>query len=482
MVVVAAAGNAGDRAFAAHASPWVTTVGGTTGAARRGEVRLRRPRVADRRDGRDPRHRPGARRPGRATSPRPAHEPVAGPGLRAGQPRRRPRRRRDRRLRRGAASAGSTSPRPCRRPTASAWSSSTPAAAPVAADFHSVPTVHLDRADGAALRRWLADHPHGRAALRPIGVERSPARLTSWSASGDPAAGVLKPDVVAPGVGVLGAVPPLGERDPLGLRLRHVRGDGVHQRRRGPAAARGTTGRPAWCAPRWRRPPPRSGPRARSCARAPAGCGPATRTRRGWRTSSRPATTAPGWPAGSRTSASTPRRCCSTTTRRRRPGRSRTSAAGRCTSPRPPAASPGTTCRRGGVHRHAEHVGHGRRAHVRGRHARGAGERRRRRAGVGAARGKRKREAIVASLAGKDGLFAAERYVPTAVPTPSSPRTTALPSGTTRPSTRCSRTRRSARRSPSRRPRSPSRSRTRSSTSRRRRRSRTRSPSPSSSR
>jgi subtilisin family serine protease len=39
-------------------------------------------------------------------------------------------------------------------------------------------------------------------------VERSPARLARWSASGDPTAGVLKPDVVAPGIGVLGAVPP----------------------------------------------------------------------------------------------------------------------------------------------------------------------------------------------------------------------------------------------------------------------------------
>jgi hypothetical protein len=78
----------------------------------------------------------------------------------------------------------------------------------VDADFHSVPTVHLDQADGAALRRWLADHPRVRAALRPIGTERTPARVTRWSAGGDPAAGVLKPDVVAPGTGVLGAVPP----------------------------------------------------------------------------------------------------------------------------------------------------------------------------------------------------------------------------------------------------------------------------------
>jgi hypothetical protein len=76
------------------------------------------------------------------------------------------------------------------------------------ADFHSVPTVHLDRSSARAVRRWLAAHPHGRAILRPLGVTHVPARSLAWSAGGDPTTGVLKPDVVAPAVGVLGAVPP----------------------------------------------------------------------------------------------------------------------------------------------------------------------------------------------------------------------------------------------------------------------------------
>ncbi|WP_425489948.1 S8 family serine peptidase [Nocardioides ungokensis] len=40
VVVVAAAGNHGTRSYAAHPGPWVTTVGSTTGVARRGRVVL----------------------------------------------------------------------------------------------------------------------------------------------------------------------------------------------------------------------------------------------------------------------------------------------------------------------------------------------------------------------------------------------------------------------------------------------------------
>jgi hypothetical protein len=75
-------------------------------------------------------------------------------------------------------------------------------------DVHSVPTVHVDEADGRAIRRWLRAHPGGRVTLRPLGVERRPARVTGWSSGGDPVGAVLKPDLVAPSVGILGAVPP----------------------------------------------------------------------------------------------------------------------------------------------------------------------------------------------------------------------------------------------------------------------------------
>jgi hypothetical protein len=82
------------------------------------------------------------------------------------------------------------------------------AAGSIDADVHSVPTVHVDETDGRALKRWLAQHPGGRVTLRPLGVVHEPARVTRWSSGGDPAGAVLKPDLVAPSVGILGAIPP----------------------------------------------------------------------------------------------------------------------------------------------------------------------------------------------------------------------------------------------------------------------------------
>ena len=78
----------------------------------------------------------------------------------------------------------------------------------VEADLHGVPTVHLSRAAGRTLRDWHAAHPGARVTLNPLGLQRSPARVTPWSSTGDPTAILVKPDVVGPAVGILGAVPP----------------------------------------------------------------------------------------------------------------------------------------------------------------------------------------------------------------------------------------------------------------------------------
>jgi hypothetical protein len=78
----------------------------------------------------------------------------------------------------------------------------------VAADFHSVPTVHVTKESAHTLRAWLRRHPGRRVTLRPDGVTRTPERLVAWTSPGDPAGSFLKPDVVATAVGVLGAVPP----------------------------------------------------------------------------------------------------------------------------------------------------------------------------------------------------------------------------------------------------------------------------------
>lgn len=78
----------------------------------------------------------------------------------------------------------------------------------VSADLHSVPTVHLRRDESRALTRWARSHRSGRARLVSVGTSERPARILRRSAGGDPSAGVVKPDLVAPGAGLLGAVPP----------------------------------------------------------------------------------------------------------------------------------------------------------------------------------------------------------------------------------------------------------------------------------
>ena len=80
-------------------------------------------------------------------------------------------------------------------------------------DVHSVPTVHLDATTGARLVRWVRAHPDQRLRLRPTGLQRRPARVAALSPTGALAAGVLKPDVLAPATAVLGAVPGTGSAD-----------------------------------------------------------------------------------------------------------------------------------------------------------------------------------------------------------------------------------------------------------------------------
>ena len=183
VVVVAAAGNRGTRAYAAHASPWVTSVGGTTGATRRGAVVAPGLRLAGAMAARTA-VRParlvlgarvasaGATPPSRASAGPAASTPPSSPAASW--------------CASAAASDASTSPRPSRGPTASGM-------------------VLVNTSRGAGHRRLpqRADRPpdQGRrpppgpvdarpprppVQLRPDGVQRAPERLVAWTSSGDP--------------------------------------------------------------------------------------------------------------------------------------------------------------------------------------------------------------------------------------------------------------------------------------------------------
>ena len=207
VVVVGAAGNAA-RSPAAHRDPWVTTVGATTGPERRGRVVL--PGGVS---------YAGAMAASRSVGPARVVRGVDAPARGAD--------RRDARV----CAPGSLDARRvvgrivlCERGRVGRVDKSAAVdlaggvgmilanAAPgdLVADFHRVPTVHVDRAAGAALDRWLIAHPRGEVRLDPRGLVRTPVRVATWSSPGARRGTLVKPDLVATGVGVLGAVPPNG--------------------------------------------------------------------------------------------------------------------------------------------------------------------------------------------------------------------------------------------------------------------------------
>jgi len=206
VVVVGAAGNRGRHAFAAHSSPWVLSVGGTTAAPRGGEVVLGR----------------GATVAGAMASSRPV-----GPArlvLAARVAARGATREEARLCTPGSLDASRTTGAVvlCRRGGIGRVAKSAAVrqadgigmvlvntgAGTVEADLHSVPTVHLRRSAAAEILDLHAARPRARVSLRPLPAEGAPARVARWSASGDPTATLVKPDLVAPASGVLGAVPP----------------------------------------------------------------------------------------------------------------------------------------------------------------------------------------------------------------------------------------------------------------------------------
>ncbi|MBJ7358239.1 MAG: S8 family serine peptidase [Nocardioides sp.] len=230
IVVVAAAGNGrGDVAFAA---PWVTTVGATTGDVRRGLViRGGAPRI-----------------PGVMVSPRsagPARLVVGADAGAAGSSAREARLCVPGSLDAAAVAGGIVL---CERGGVARTDKSLAVRqadgvgmvlanrlpGSLDPDLHAVPTVHVDATAGRDLRRWLERRPAGRVTLRSQGIATPAPRLAGWSRTGDLRSGLVAPDVLGVGTGVLAADRP----GTNGTRWQLVSGTSVAAARVSGAAAR----------------------------------------------------------------------------------------------------------------------------------------------------------------------------------------------------------------------------------------------------
>jgi hypothetical protein len=203
IVVVGAAGNSAASAYAAHASPWVTTVGSAVGRMSRGRITVAGGPSWT-----------GGGRPvdvkGRAV----LAQDAAAPGAT---------RRAAAQCRHGSLDSRLVADRivVCRRGGIGRIDKSESVAqaggramvlvnqrpGSVSADFHSVPTVHLSAAAGRELRRWVARHPATRLRMTRVTGDPGTRRTAPWSAPGDPRGATVKPDAVADGDAVLGAHP-----------------------------------------------------------------------------------------------------------------------------------------------------------------------------------------------------------------------------------------------------------------------------------
>jgi subtilisin family serine protease len=88
------------------------------------------------------------------------------------------------------------------------------------ADFHFVPTIHVNETDGAAIKAYITANPGtataSLSASTQVSVE-APA-MAAFSSNGPALAGngdLLKPDITAPGVDVIAAVSPVGDNGNL---------------------------------------------------------------------------------------------------------------------------------------------------------------------------------------------------------------------------------------------------------------------------
>jgi len=203
VVVIGASGNSGASAYAAHAAPWVTTVGAAVGRMSRGRVVLPGGRSWD-----------GGGRPATVRGRAVLAQDAATPGAT---------RREAAQCRLGALDSRMVADRVvvCQRGGIGRIDKSESVAqaggramvlvnrrpGSVTADLHSVPTVHLSASAGRTFSRWVSRHPDTRVTVSRIAGDPGTRRTARWSAAGDPRGTSVKPDAVADGDAVLGALP-----------------------------------------------------------------------------------------------------------------------------------------------------------------------------------------------------------------------------------------------------------------------------------
>ncbi len=238
--VIGAAGNEGRSRFAAHPSPWVTSVGAFTGRIRGGRLALGSGPVLH-----------GAMSSKRTVSGRLVLAgDIAAPDARV----------RDARLclpgSLDAAQAAGAVVLCERGGIGRVDKSQTVALADgvgmvlangrgndLHADFQQVPTVHLSRADADLARAWQRTHSLGEVTLSPGEAVGGAPELTAWSAPGNPRGDLVKPDVTAAGVDVLGAIP---ATDDTGARWNHFSGTSAAAAKVTGQAALLRSRHPAW--------------------------------------------------------------------------------------------------------------------------------------------------------------------------------------------------------------------------------------------
>lgn len=203
VVVIGASGNAGRSAYAAHVAPWVTTVGAAVGRMSRGRVVLPGGRSWD-----------GGGRPATVRGRAVLAQDAAAPGAS---------RRAAAQCRLGALDSRLVADRVvvCQRGGIGRIDKSESVAqaggramvlvnrrpGSVTADLHSVPTVHLSASAGRTFSRWVSRHPDTRVTVSRVAGDPGTRRTARWSAAGDPRGTSVKPDAVADGDAVLGALP-----------------------------------------------------------------------------------------------------------------------------------------------------------------------------------------------------------------------------------------------------------------------------------